>query len=318
MDRKKTDMETGRKQVVCYGEVLWDVLPSGRKPGGAPMNVAYHLRRLGIPSVLVSRIGDDTDGRALLDFLSGMGIAIDFVQVDEQYETSRVMATIGRDNEVSYQILEPVAWDFIQYDPRLSTLIHTSDVLVYGSLAARSTQSHATLQQLLDHAKYRLFDVNLRPPHYTPELIDGLFRRADAAKLNSHELAQVSNWLDIGRGSEDERVGRLQERYELGEIIVTKGAQGASYYTPGTRRDFPAIRVSVTDTVGSGDAFLAAFLVQKLQGEGNETLLELATALGAYVTTKTGACPHYSRADLDHFIWENTLRKREDKKAPHN
>ncbi len=318
MDRNETDMETGRKRVVCYGEVLWDVLPSGRKPGGAPMNVAYHLSRLGIPSVFVSRVGDDADGKALLDFLSSMGIAIDFVQVDERYETSRVVATIGADNEVTYQILGPVAWDFIQYDSRLSALIDTSDVLVYGSLAARNAQSRKTLLQLLEHAKYRLFDVNLRPPHYTPELLDGLLHHADAAKLNSHELAQVSDWLDVGPGNEDERVGRLQDQYGLGEIIVTRGAQGASYYTPGTRRDFPAIRVPVNDTVGSGDAFLAAFLAQKLRGEGSETLLELATALGAYVTTKAGACPHYSRADLDRFIWENTLQKPADKETQRN
>lgn len=296
-------MET--KRVVCYGEVLWDVLDKVKHPGGAPMNVSYHLSMLGVPNILISRVGSDKNGEELLEFLDQMGVATDFIQHDERHPTGSVLATISEDDEVSYQIVAPVAWDFIEHEDRLSKLIDSSDVLVYGSLAARSATSRNTLMQLLAVAKYRLFDLNLRPPHYTPELIDGLLRHADAAKLNVHELAQVSDWLDIGTGNERARIGKLQDRYGLKEIIVTRGSQGASYYAEDACLDFPAIRVSVKDTVGSGDAFLAAFLAQKVKGERQEALLELATALGAYVTTKTGACPTYSRADLERFISRN-------------
>lgn len=297
----------GNNNVVCFGEVLWDHLPSGKKPGGAPMNVAYHLNQLGIYSTVVSRVGSDAAGDELRAFLNHIGISTAFIQVDTKYPTSQVLAAIGADNEVSYDIIAPVAWDFIEYDPRFSTLLRGADVLVYGSLVARNADSRKTLMQLLDNAPYRLFDINLRPPHYTPETLDALLRRADAVKLNVHELVEVSAWLGNRSANEYRGIGLLQDHYNLQEIIVTKGAQGASYYTPQSRRDYPAMPVQVKDTVGSGDSFLAAFLAQKLRGGTSENMLEAATALGAYVTTQSGACPPYSQTDLNRFMWEKLL-----------
>jgi len=300
-------MNQENKTVVCFGEVLWDRLPTGKKPGGAPMNVAYHLNRLGIRSTIVSRVGRDAAGDELQAFLNHIGLATSFIQVDGEHPTSQVLATIGIDNEVSYDIIAPVAWDFIEYEPRFSTLIQDADVLVYGSLVGRNADSRKTLLQLLDKARYRLFDINLRAPHYTPETIDTLLQYADAVKLNVHELAEVSAWLGNRSGNEYTGIGLLQDRYNLQEIIVTKGAQGASYYTLQSRHDYPAVPVQVKDTVGSGDSFLAAFLAQKLRGGTSENMLESATALGAYVTTQSGACPPYSQADLNRFMWEKYL-----------
>ena len=300
-------MDGENKKVVCFGEVLWDMLPTGKKPGGAPMNVAYHLNRLGIHSTIISRVGNDRDGADLNDFLGHIGISTAFLQTDNQYQTSKVLATIGDDNEVKYDIVAPVAWDFIAYEDRFSTLLEEADVLVYGSLVARNETSRNTLLKLLEKAKYRLFDINLRAPHYTPAVIDQLLKKADAIKLNIHELAEVSSWLGNRSGNEYTGIGLLQDHYGLREIIVTKGAQGASYYTPVSRHDYPAVPVQVKDTVGSGDSFLAAFLAQKLRGETSENMLEFATALGAYVTTQSGACPPYSRTDLNRFMWEKYL-----------
>lgn len=302
-------MDEENRKVVCYGEVLWDVLPTGRQPGGAPMNVAYHLNRLGIHSTVISRIGNDAYGEELRAFLQRIGIPVDFLQVDEEYPTSQVLAAIGEDNEVKYNIVAPVAWDFIAYEPELVTLIQDADVLVYGSLVTRNETSRNTLLQLLDKARYRVFDINLRAPHYTPETIDLLLRHADAIKLNSHELAEVSAWLGNRSGNEYTGIGLLQDHYGLQEIIVTKGAQGASYYTPVSRHDYPAVPVEVRDTVGSGDSFLAAFLTQKLRGETSDKILEFATTLGAYVTTQSGACPPYSWKDLNRFMWDKYLEK---------
>ena len=300
-------MDGENKKVVCFGEVLWDMLPTGKKPGGAPMNVAYHLNRLGIHSTIISRVGNDRDGADLNDFLGHIGISTAFLQTDNQYQTSKVLATIGDDNEVKYDIVAPVAWDFIAYEDRFSTLLEEADVLVYGSLVARNETSRNTLLKLLEKAKYRLFDINLRAPHYTPAVIDQLLKKADAIKLNIHELAEVSSWLGNRSGNEYTGIGLLQDHYGLREIIVTKGAQGASYYTPVSRHDYPAVPVQVKDTVGSGDSFLAAFLAQKLRGETSENMLEFATTLGAYVTTQSGACPPYSRTDLNRFMWEKYL-----------
>ncbi|WP_257667417.1 carbohydrate kinase family protein [Parapedobacter tibetensis] len=295
------------KKVICFGEVLWDILPTGKKPGGAPMNVAYHLNRLGIHSTVISRMGNDKEGEKLISFLDHIGIPIAFVQIDHEHQTSKVIANIGDDNEVNYDIVAPVAWDFIKYEDSFSALLLESDVLVYGSLVARNETSRNTLLKLLDKAKYRLFDINLRAPYYTPDTIDTLLKKADAVKLNIHELAEVSSWLGNRSGNEYTGIGMLQDHYGLQEIIVTKGAQGASFYTPLSRHDYPAVPVQVKDTVGSGDSFLAAFLAQKLRGQTRENMLEFATTLSAYVTTQSGACPPYSQTDLNRFVWEKYL-----------
>src|SRR5690606_20689812 len=154
------------------------------------------------------------------------------------------------------------------------------------------------------------FDVNLRAPHYTRETVDLLMRYADAVKLNGQELAVVSAWFGNTSGDENTAVGVLQDRYGLPEIIVTKGAAGASYYRSDARYDCPAIPVDIADTVGSGDAFLAGFLAQKLRGETGDRMLEFATMLGAYVTTQSGACPPYAQADLDRFAWAKYLERK--------
>lgn len=299
---KRNKVNVGNKKVVCFGEVLWDMLPAGKQPGGAPMNVAYHLSRLGVESLVISRVGCDNEGDELQTFLYDIGIPAKFVQIDSVYPTSKVLVAVDEGGEVDYDIVAPVAWDFVEYDDCFSDVVGAADALVYGSLAARNTASRDTLIRLLDNADYRLFDVNLRSPHYTRETIDTLLRRADAVKLNIHELAEVASWFDNRSRSEHDRVSMLQDHYSLHEIIVTKGAKGASYYTPSARYDTPGIPVEVIDTIGSGDSFLAAFLACKLKGEGGERMLAYAAALGAYVATQNGACPRYSMEDFDQFI----------------
>lgn len=302
-------MSRKKNTVACFGEVLWDMLPAGRKPGGAPMNVAYHLHRLGIHSTVISRIGNDEDGADLIGFLAGIGISTAYIQIDHRQRTSRVLASMSEDKEVNYDIVAPTAWDFIHYETRLEALMQETGVLVYGSLAARNETSRNTLLTLLEKAEYRLFDINLRAPHYTSAVIDQLLRNADAIKLNIHELVEVTRWFGNHSGNEYTGIGLLQDQYNLAEIILTKGEQGASYYTPSARYDYPAVPVQVRDTVGSGDSFLAAFLAQKLRGEPNENMLEFAAALGAYVTTQSGACPPYSRTDLNRFMWQKYLER---------
>lgn len=294
----------GSKNIVCFGEVLWDMLPSGKQPGGAPMNVAYHFSRLGMRSNIISRIGNDDAGEELCAFLSRIGLSTEFIQVDDSHDTSSVLAHVGNDNEVTYDIVAPVAWDFITYEERFSGLVKQADVLVYGSLASRNPASRDTLLRLVDQARYRAFDVNLRAPHYTQETLELLLGKADMVKLNAHELAELATWYAGTSADEREQVSRLQQRYGIAEVIVTKGANGASYYTDSAQYNCPAVRVEVKDTVGSGDSFLAAFLMQKLNGESGNRILEYATALAAYVTTQSGACPIYTIADINRFVKE--------------
>lgn len=297
------------KKVVCFGEVLWDVLPEGKKPGGAPMNVAYHLNRLGIASYMVSRVGDDPLGEELTMFLKKMGLSTEYIQLDKDQKTSEVIATEGANHEMSYEIVQPVAWDFIRFDRQTANLVENADLMVFGSLAARSELSRATLYDLIAHAKLRLFDVNFRAPHYEQATIEYLLDKADIVKLNNHELRIIASWFGDEGGQEHEHVNRLQDKYKIGEIIVTKGGEGASYYTPMERYDFKAYPVIVKDTVGSGDSFLAAFVAQKLLGKSTEDILDYAAALGAYVTSQAGANPDYTSSDLVRFMWQKQLEQ---------
>jgi fructokinase len=296
-----------KRKVVCYGEILWDNLPSGKKPGGAPMNVAYHLNQLGIESRLISKVGNDKNGEELLAFLQTKGLSRKYCQIDNTYPTSTVEVLIGEDNEVKYEIVKPVAWDYIEENEEISTLTENADAFVFGSLATRCLTSYNTLLSLLDKATFRVFDVNLRAPHYSVDFIAKLLVKSDLLKLNIHELNLITNWFFPNCKTEWEKVTLIQERFQIPEIVVTKGSLGATYYTKNEQYNYPAYKVIVNDTIGSGDSFLAAFLAKRLEDTEIEETLSYAAALGAYVTMHSGACPEYEKNDLYRFIWKTEL-----------
>ncbi|MDB5021762.1 MAG: hypothetical protein JWQ28_2889 [Pedobacter sp.] len=292
------------KSVVCFGEILWDNLPGLKRPGGAPMNVAYHLHKLGLQSHLISSIGNDKPGKDLLDFLNRIGVEAELVQIDDKHETSQVLASINDDNEVSYEIVAPVAWDYIKWDDGMAELIARSDAFVFGSLASRNDVSRSTLHSMLDRAHYTVFDVNLRAPHYSPEFVSHLLKRANLVKLNTAELGLIAEWNDINYPLELDCIEAIFSKFGMDEILITKGAHGATYYNKNLTYEYPAYSISVADTIGSGDSFLAAFLAMKLSGEPLDITLDYAVAMGAFITTKSGACPEYSKFDFDRFIWK--------------
>ena len=291
----------GKPAVVCYGEILWDILPSGSKPGGAPMNVAYHLSRMGIETNLISRVGRDHKGEELIDLLKSWHLSTAFCQVDSNLATSEVHALIGENHEVNYEILYPVAWDRISFQDEFYELLNNSDAFVFGSLSSRDKVSEKTLFQLLEMSKFNVLDVNLRPPHFSPQIISGLLTKTDLLKLNSAELTLITGWFNESCNTEKEQVDFLFGEYKIKEVIVTKGSNGASYYTPEKFDDHPAYKVAVADTVGAGDAFLAAFLSKKLVNAHPYEMMSYAMALGAYVAMSAGACPQYSIKDLESF-----------------
>lgn len=295
--------------VVCFGEILWDNLPGGRKPGGAPMNVAYHLNQLGIKSTLISRVGSDNNGSDLLEFIRAKGLSTEYCERDLIYNTSTVEVTIGTDHEVNYEIVAPVAWDFIISNDRMEDIVALADAFVFGSLAARNSVTFNTLQTLLGMAKNRVFDVNLRQPHFTKDRIALLLKQTDLLKLNLNELTLISAWFDGGNRSESEKIKLIQDQFGLKQIILTKGAAGASFYTETEQLNFASLPVVVKDTIGSGDSFLAAFLSQHLRDRNIQESMVMASALGAYITTQSGACPYYKISDLNRFISLNTPGK---------
>ena len=292
------------KSVVCFGEILWDNLPDGKRPGGAPMNVAYHLHKLGLHSHLISSIGNDEAGKELLDFLNRIGVGSNWVQIDDNHETSQVLASINEENEVSYEIVAPVAWDYIKWEENMEELIKESDAFVFGSLGSRNEASRATLFRMLDNARYRVFDVNLRAPHYSPEFVSDLLKRADMVKINSAELGLIAEWNGISYSKELDCIESIFSKFGMNEILITKGPHGATYYNKNLTYEYPAYSISVADTIGSGDSFLAAFLAMKLAGEPLEVALDYAVAMGAFITAQSGACPEYSKFDFDRFLWK--------------
>lgn len=295
---------TEKRSVVCFGEILWDNLPDGRKPGGAPMNVAYHLHKLGLQSHLVSSIGNDQAGKDLIDFLEGRGVETYWIQTDDSHETSQVLATVGEGNEVSYEIVAPVAWDFIIWEDAMEELIKKSEAFVFGSLGSRNETSRLTLFKMLAHARYKVFDVNLRSPHYSPEFVSDLLIQADMVKINSSELQMIAEWNNISSNNEIQCVEALFNKFNMREILITRGSRGASYYNNDLTYQYPAYHIDVADTIGSGDSFLAAFLAMKLAEEPLEVTLDYALAMGAFITSQAGACPEYSKFEFDRFIWK--------------
>jgi fructokinase len=293
---------TKKPLVICFGEMLWDNLPSGRTAGGAPMNVAYHLIRAGAESKLISRRGNDQAGRALSQFCKDIGLPTGLIQTDTIYPTGEVIGTLEANDEMVYDIRSNAAWDYIRSEPELLHTVADSDAFVFGSLAARNEISRNTLLQLLNIANFKVFDVNLRAPHYNLDVLEMLLNKADLLKLNEIEMPLLSGWFYKKEAAEEEAAQFFLDRFDIKEIIVTKGSEGAAYYAKDTIYEKNAYKVKVADTVGAGDSFLAAFLSKKLSGAEIPVALDYALATGALVAGKNGACPEYSMEDVARFM----------------
>lgn len=296
MDKESTT--NANINVVCFGEVLWDNLPTGKKPGGAPMNVAYHLNKLAVKGNLISRIGNDLDGRRLLQVLEEFNISTNYCQIDTLNKTSTVEVSFNENNEVEYEIVYPVAWDFIALETELISLVTNANAFVFGSLASRNEISKNTLVQLLQVAKYRVFDVNLRAPYFNREDIGILLENTDLLKLNVSELEIIAQWYMPQLATTEKQIEFLQEQFGVQEIVLTKGSFGASYFSKNLTFHQPAHAIIVNDTVGSGDSFLAGFLAKKLLSMEIEKCMGFAAALSALVTMHEGACPSYDKQDV--------------------
>ena len=293
--------QTSQPQVVCFGEVLWDLLPTKALPGGAPMNVAYHLKKLGANPLLLSKIGTDDYGKGLVDMLAANDLSTDFLQVDFTHPTGLVYAKPNEYNEVVYDIVFPSAWDFIEWQEEFSTVLAKAEFFVYGSLTSRNKVSRDTLYRLLEEAKTKVLDINLRPPHFNRNNVERLLSQADILKMNIAELELITGWFSQFSGTE-ERVQLIQDRFHIDTIIITMGGDGALVNHQGQVYRNGGLKVTVADTIGSGDSFLAGFLSQRLSGASMEQALDFASAIGAFIATQQGACPDYTISQITELI----------------
>lgn len=283
--------------VVCFGEMLLDVLPDGPQPGGAPLNVCYHLTRLEMNAGIISRIGRDKEGAQLLDLVHQWGLNDKNIQVDTLYDTSKVIATITPEKEVKYEIVFPVAWDFIELDSSTVEEVKKAPYFVYGSLAARNEVTKKSLFELLSIARFKVFDVNLRPPFFKKDLLKKLLEYADLLKVNESELHILIEMFGSSHKQEGDQVKFIREKFAIPEMLVTKGSRGASYYKGKEAYHRKGRSVQVMDTVGSGDAFLAAFLASHFQNDYPQVILRKATVMGGFIAGKKGGCPPYQLSE---------------------
>jgi fructokinase len=287
--------------IICFGEVLWDLLPGGRIAGGAPMNVAFHANQLGMESKMISKVGDDDLGKELRRFLENMGVSVELIQTDTTFPTGIVNVTLEDGMAPAYEIVGPVAWDYILPNDKAKDYVKTSDALVFGSLACRMESNKRTLLEYLELAPIRVFDVNLRMPYYSQSLVEELLPKAEILKVNDEELAIIAGWQGI-EGDETAQVEFIRHKFGLDALILTKGRDGAVcldesgyFYQPG----FP---VRVQDTIGSGDSFLAAFLSKYLRGDPTPDCLAFAGAVGALVATRRGGTPELSLVEVQAML----------------
>ena len=297
--------QSSQAEVVCFGEVLWDILPSGPLPGGAPMNVTYHLKKLGTAAALISRVGVDDYGKDLIKIFSLQGLSTEYVDVDYEHDTGLVYANPNEHNEVVYDIVFPSAWDFIGWNDEFSSLVENSKFFVYGSLTSRSKTSRNTLERLLEIAKTKVLDINLRPPHFNRRQVAYLLKKSDILKMNIAELELITGWFSKFNSVED-RIKLIQDRFKINTVIVTMGGDGAIVNDNGVLYRHPGFKVIVADTIGSGDSFLAGFLNQLLNGAVVKKALDYASAVGALIATKPGACPEYDSKEVEDLI-QNTV-----------
>lgn len=287
-----------RDHVVIFGEMLWDCLPTGPVAGGAPMNVALNLHQLGLNSRLISAVGEDEDGKKLLEFLGEFGLPLDLIQTKEDHETSRVLVDTSDPENINYTIVSPVAWDFVTWEDRMDKAVEEADAFVFGTLGVRNPESQKTLIKLLHHPTLRVFDANLRPPFYDFETIETLLGFADILKINDDEMVIFANYFQTEATIED-LCFYLDQHYPMEIICVTRGSRGAVIYQKGKIFEHPGYVVSVQDSIGAGDAFLSGFIKTYLEEKSPEEILDFACKVGAFVATQQGGTPKYSEADIE-------------------
>ena len=282
------------KIVVGMGEALWDVLPEGKKIGGAPANFAYHVSQFGLPSCVVSAIGDDALGKEIIENFTSKGL--DQLIAEVPYPTGTVQVEIDQTGIPLYDIKENVAWDNIPYTEHLDALAKRTKAVCFGSLAQRNVVSRETINHFLDTMpkdddSLIVFDVNLRQGFYNKEILCKSMQNCNILKINDEELITVSRMFGYPGIDLQDKCWILLGKYNLKMLILTCGINGSYVFTPGNVSFQPTPKVEVADPVGAGDSFTAAFIASILKGKSVTEAHSIAVKTSAYVCTQKGAMP---------------------------
>ena len=289
-----------KKNILCFGEVLWDAFGDEKVAGGATMNVAFHLAQQGASVSFASSVGIDPSGIELINFLKDNRLFSDLIQTDENLPTCEVTVQLDENQQATYIIPQPVSWDNIKTKTPLTKCAKQATAIVFGSLVCREGTTRDTLLNLLNETKaLKIFDVNLRAPHYTLSTIQTLAAHADVVKMNEDE----ANLLISGsKGDLKDKINEFRSKYHAKTICVTRGENGAIVWHDHEFYEHPGFTVDVVDTVGAGDSFLATFIIGLLNKQPIQQVLERACAVGAFVTGKRGANPLYVEAIMELMV----------------
>lgn len=280
--------------IVGMGEALWDVLPEGKKIGGAPANFAYHVSQFGLNSCVVSAVGEDKLGKEILDNFDEKQLTYQIEQVP--YPTGTVQVELDEAGVPCYDIKEGVAWDNIPFTPELEDLARRTRAVCFGSLAQRSIVSRETINRFLDtmpegEDQWKIFDINLRQGFYTKEILCVSMRKCNILKINDEELITLSRMFGWPGIDLEDKCWILLAKFNLRMLILTCGVNGSYVFTPGEISFVETPKVEVADTVGAGDSFTAAFVAAILKGKSVADAHHLAVKVSAYVCTCNGAMP---------------------------
>jgi fructokinase len=287
-------MSAERPIIVGLGEVLWDLFPGRTQLGGAPTNFAYISSLLGEHAVVGSRVGNDALGREAKNSLQNLGLDTSYMQVDSSHPTGTVNVQVDRDGQPQFEIIQSVAWDYLEWTPAWQTLARQAHAVCFSSLAQRVHESRQTIQSFL-HAvgpqTVRVFDVNLREAFYSREVVVESLHCSEVVKLNHEELPRVMQLLGLPYSDVRSAAERLRSEYELKLVSVTRGPNGSLLVAGNGHQEHPGFKVEVKDTVGAGDAFTAGLVYCYLRHTPLAVMNETANRLGAWVASQAGGTP---------------------------
>jgi fructokinase len=295
------DPSAKQRTVVGLGELLWDLLPSGKQLGGAPANFAYVSSLFGNRGVVASRVGGDALGDAAVDLLATLNLEDHCVQRDESHATGTVGVEIDDHGQPTFTIFENVAWDHLQWTADWQMLATEADIVCFGSLAQRSPDSRSTILRFLKAMRedaLRIFDVNLRQNYFSREVLTDSLALANVAKLNDAELPVVLANCGLPVGGELENARELRQEFDLDLVCVTRGVNGSLLVSESDSHAHPGFKIAVSDTIGAGDAFTAALAHHFTRGVPLAPINDIANRVGSWVASFPGAMPRISREEF--------------------
>jgi fructokinase len=287
-------MTEKKHMIVGLGELLWDLLPSGKQLGGAPANFAYITNLLGDVGVPASRVGWDALGDEAIERLKTLGLSTDWVQRDSSQPTGSVKVEIDAAGQARFEILEAVAWDHLEFSTAWQQLAQKADAVCFGSLAQRSSASRSTIRSFLRATRpetVRIFDVNLRQNFFNAQVLSESMHLASIVKLNHEELPRIMNLLELQHHNGKASARSLLSSHDLDLVCVTRGDNGSLLTSRDEFNEHPGFQVKVADTVGAGDAFTATLVHEYLRQLPLAQINEHANRVGAWVSSQTGATP---------------------------